>query len=166
MMPTNSDWEERTTVKKGNYGEKLVNNLLEKEGFIMYMPTTPGKHAFDRLAIKGKKDILMVECKSKAKRKWVDDTGIDIRHFKDYTYISNKHHLYLFIFFIDEYLGEIYGNYLHKLTKPKVIGKRTYPLEEKGIIYFPMCNMKRNLAKLNGKDVDFLVNNSTRSYDY
>jgi len=166
MIQINSDWEEKTTVKKGDYGENLVHSFLESKGYVMYLPTTKKAHAFDRLAVRNKTEILIVECKTKARRTYFEDTGIDIRHYEEYIHITNKYHLHLFIFFIDEYLGEIYGNFLVELVKPKFIKGKQYPLEHKNIIYFPLENMKRDIAKLNKEDTKYLINNSTRNYEY
>jgi len=166
MIPINSKWEDKIQVKKGNYGEDLVNNYLNKKGYVIYTPITNNAHCFDRIVMKNKSDIKIVECKTKAKRTYFDDTGIDIRHYNEYKNISDKYIIPLFIFFIDEYLGEIYGNYLTELIKPKVVKNKEYPLEYKGIMYFPMVNMIRDILVLNENDKEYLKGNSTRNYEY
>ena len=45
-------WQDKIQVKKGNIGEKIVRNYLEKKGFIVYEPKTNGSHPFDKIAIK------------------------------------------------------------------------------------------------------------------
>lgn len=160
------DWQNKTTVKKGNIGEQLVNKYLEDKGFIIYEPVTSGAHGLDKFAMKDKKTVIYAECKAKARRNKYEDTGIDIRHYNDYTLLSNKHSILVFVFFIDEMLGEIYGNWLHELIKPVKVGFKDYPSRENGIIYFPLANMRRNLLKLTDKQVEQLKGYSTRNYDY
>jgi hypothetical protein len=166
MTQENSKWQDKVQVKKGDYGEDLVHTFLEEKGYIVYKPITEKAHAFDRLAVRNKSEILVVECKTKARRRYYPDTGINIKHYDEYKFISEKYKLHLFIFFIDEYLCEIYGNFLLELIKPVEVEGNKYPLEHKNIIYFPLINMKRNIAKLSEDDKEYLVKNSSRNYDY
>lgn len=170
MIQTNSNWNNKTQVKKRNIGERIIKELLEKEGYIVYETTTEGAHGFDKFAMKNKETIIYVECKSKARRNKYPDTGIDIKHYNDYKRISEKYNMDIYIFFIDEMLGEIYGNWLRELEKPtKIIHKSVtinYPLKSKGIIYFPLINMNRNIRKLNKHEIQLLRQYSTRNYDY
>lgn len=162
MKQPNSKWEDRTEVKKGDFGEEIVRRYLESKGFIVYEPATSGAHGFDKLAVKDKQQFVIAECKSKSKRKYFDDTGFDIRHYHEYKLVAKKHNIPVFIFFIDEYLGEVYGNFLSELEKPY----GNYPLKTNGIIYFPMGLMRRNLAELTIEEISYLKKYSTRSYDY
>ena len=162
MKKVNSSWENKTTVKKGNYAEDIVTKYLEDKNFIVYEPVTNGAHGFDKLAVRNKQQFVIAECKAKAKRKYYNDTGIDIRHYKEYKLAQEKHNIPVFIFFIDEYLGEIYGNFLSELEKPF----ENYPLEHKGIIYFPLNLMRRNISNLTPKEIEFLKSHSTRNYNY
>ena len=126
MIQANTNWEDRKTVKKGNIGEEITRQYLESKGYIIYKPLTEGPHSFDNLAIKGKTNIFIVEVKTKPRRKYYNDTGIDIRHYKTYREVSKKHNLKVFIFFIDEIQGLVYGNDLNNLIKP-VDDKKQYP---------------------------------------
>lgn len=165
-MRINSDWADRPQTKKGEYGEKKVHEYLEAKGFIVYLPVTEAAHAFDRLAIRDKKQAIIVECKAKARRTKYADTGINITHYNDYAYISKKHKLPVFIFFIDEHLGEIYGNFLSELIKPAEVKGKMYPSREGKIIYFPLVNMRRNIAQLTESDCNYLKQQSRRNYAY
>ena len=76
----------------------------------------------------------------------------------------------MFIFFIDEMLKKIYGNFINKLTQEKSINHKKYPSIEtartgKKIIYFPIENMI-DVSELTEEQVEFLRNYSTRSYEY
>lgn len=161
MLLVNS-WGDRPQVKKGDFAEDIVTKYLENKGFIVYEPVSNGAHGFDKLAVRNKKQFVIAECKAKAKRKYYDDTGIDIRHYKEYKYAQEKHKIPVFIFFIDEHLGEIYGNFLKELEKPY----KSYPLKQHGIIYFPMDSMRRDISNLTDGEVSFLKKHSTRNYSY
>lgn len=161
-----SNWEDRPQVKKGNYGEKLARKYLESQGFVVYTPVTKGAHAFDKLAVKDKRQAIIAECKTKTRRRYYEDTGINIKHYQEYRYISEKHNLPVFIFFIDEHLGEIYGGFLKELDRKTIVQGKEYPSEEKGIRYFPLENMRRNIAKLSESDCEYLKQHSQRNYSY
>ena len=78
------NWSDKTQVKKGDIGERIVKDLLEKKGYSVYKAITEKAHAFDFLAIKGKKQLLFVEVKTKAKTNKWPATGLDIRHWNEY----------------------------------------------------------------------------------
>lgn len=99
---------------KGRMGEFLIRRFLESEGFIVYTTKTNASHCFDLLAVKSKQDCFFIECKTKARRERYADTGISLKHYREYRRISDKVDKPLIILFIDESLGEVYGNYITK----------------------------------------------------
>lgn len=112
-------WAERPEVRKGNVGESIVDEFLRAKRVIPYRPDYDGAHPFDRLcATADKKSIFVADIKTKARRKYYADTGIDLAHYGDYTHIQNKYGLRVFIFFVDEYARQIYGNWLSELERP------------------------------------------------
>lgn len=151
------NWDDRLEVKKGNLGEQIVNRYLSQQGFTIYRPTG-GPHPFDFLAVTSDKRIVQVhEIKTKPRRRWYKDTGIDQRHFDDYALINLKYNLEVFLFFVDEYERKIYGGSLFKqLTREVQIVCRDrtlkYPLRERGIVYFPLQNMTV-IAELDSEQV-------------
>jgi hypothetical protein len=164
MTQKNTNWEFLSSVKKGNIGEKIVKEYLEKLGYIIYQPVTSGAHSFDNLAIKNKNTLVVVEVKTKPRRKYYNDTGIELRHYNGYLEISKKHNLKVFIFFVDEYLKIIYGNDLSNLTKP-VKDKKQYPLIEKGIIYFHLSNVYK-ISELTNSQVEDIKKHTKSNYKY
>jgi len=162
----NSMWQDKTQVKKGSFGEKIVRNYLEGKGFVIYEPLTNGAHAFDKLAIKNKRTILIVEVKSKARMNYYNATGINIKHFNEYKFISKKYNLPVYLFFVDEMLGKIYGNKLSKLLEP-VEDDLKYPNTDKvkDIILFSLNSMV-DIYTLTEAEIDSLKELSTRKYDY
>lgn len=160
------NFSDRQTTKKGKVGESIVRKYLEDRGWIIYEPQTDAPHAFDKVAIKGKDKVALLEVKTKARRNYYNDTGIDIRHYHEYKHISEKYNLPIFLFFVDEMLGKIYGNMLSYLEdKIKTSDGLNYPLEQKGIIYFPLERMKP-IAILDAKTVSEIKQLNTRNYEY
>ena len=100
MNLLNSNWNNKTSVKKGTIGENLTKQYLKNSGYIIYSPETGGPHPFDTLIVTpDKKNIGVAEIKTKAKRMLYPDTGIDIRHYNDYLNVQNKYNIEVHIFF-------------------------------------------------------------------
>jgi hypothetical protein len=142
----NSNWENKIEVKKGNIGEDIVEKYIEKLGYIIYKPVTEKAHPFDRLCVKNKIDIFVAEIKTKPKRTYYPDTGFNHNHYEDYKRIQKKG-IKVYIFFVDEDSGDIYGNWLSELSEQKKIKHNNkiieYPLIQNNIIYFPIISMKK-----------------------
>lgn len=155
------NWEEKTTVKKGDFAEDIVHRFIEDKGYVVYSPKTKGPHAFDRLAIKNKEKVIIVDIKAKAKLSKFDETGFNYKHYEEYKRISQRHSIPVFIFFVDEMLAEIYGNFLNTLEK----NSRVVEWGTK-MILFQMKDMQRNIYKLNNEQVQTLKQFSTRNYAY
>ena len=164
QKPTDS-WQSKTTVKKGNIGEKIVKEYLENKGYVIYKPATSGSHPFDNLcASQDKKKIFIVEVKTKEARKYYPDTGIDIKNYNEYKYIQDKYNLKVFLFFVDATNRKVYGNELGNLIKPKIIDNKKYPSMEKGIIYFPLSSM-RPISELTEDEAEIIRKYNTKKYD-
>lgn len=158
------NWKDKKEVKKGNIGEKIVNDFLEKKGFVIYKSITDSAHSFDRLAIKDKQRLIIAEIKTKARRNKYKDTGFNLRHYNEYKKISEKHNLPVYIFFVDEMLGKIYGNWLSILEEPylKIL---QYPAILNDIIYFHLDKMI-DICDLSEQEINDLKNYSQRKYEY
>jgi hypothetical protein len=163
-------WADRTTVKKGDAGEALVDAYLIGKNIIPYRPVFDGAHPFDRLlATPDKKQLFIADVKTKARRNHYPDTGIDVRHFEEYLSIAAKHNLLVFLFFVDELERRIYGGWLADLNKQRTVTVRgkdvEYPLTQHNIIYFPLAAMKP-ICELSETDSEILKGLSTRTHDY
>jgi len=169
------DWNNKPQVKKGNAGEAILDEYLIERGIVPYAPVANRAHPFDRLCAKSDKSkIFIVEVKTKAARTWYPDTGINISHLNDYLNIQNSHTINVFVAFVDELKGEIYGNYLNILMEPKTVEHISrngllktikYPLRNPPIIYFPLISM-RPLATISEDNCAILMELSTRTYEY
>jgi hypothetical protein len=147
--------------RKGKIGEKIIKKFLEQKGYVVYSTSTPTSHAFDFLAVKNKEKAIIAECKTYPKRRFYNDTGIDVRHYYDYKNVFEKYKIPIFLFFIDDIKNEVYGNWLHELEKEyyDYDSKIKYPLQQSGRtgekIYFSLKTMK-HIAFLEKKEIEEL----------
>lgn len=161
---------ERTQTKKGDLGERLVDELLFKKGYVIYKPINIDMpHVFDRLCIKDKEVAIIAEVKTKAKRKYYNDTGINYKHYKEYKKMLELYNLDTVLFFVDEEQGYIYSQKLSKLDEIESFdfkGKEvTYPLIQKGVIYFWFDKLIK-LTKLPEESITELKELTTKNDTY
>lgn len=171
----NSDWELLPTVKKGNIGENKVQRFLEEKGYVCYQAITEKAHPFDFLCVKDKREAIAAEVKTKALRTYYQDTGFNKNQYEDYKAFSEKHKMPIFLFFVDEYRKQIYGNWLSKLDIPITVTAangqiRDYPREEQNkwnklIRYYHFSQM-RQIATFTDVEAEELKMLSNRSYAY
>lgn len=162
-------WEDKIQVKKGNLGENIVKDTLEKKGYVVYKCVTEKAHAFDFLAVKDKKVFLIAEVKSKARFNKYEATGIDLRHFNEYKFIYDNQKIDILLFFVDEHPKEerIYCQKLSVLMQEKTVDKVKYPDTKiaKGKIIFSLSDMI-TVCKLTQEQLTELKKYSSRSYEY
>jgi len=147
-IKTASAWADKVQVKKGTLGEQLVDEMLIKQGIIPYRAIVDEAHPFDRLcASKDKRCIAIAEVKTKPRRKYYPDTGINLSQFRTYNHIVKTYGISVWLYFVDEDYAEIYGGELSKIGREvTVLHQGTllkYPLIQGQIIYFPRVAMER-----------------------
>ena len=122
-------------LKKGEIGENIIINLLEKKGWIVYTPFTKGKaHYFDILATYKKEKAIAIDVKTKARlNKW-SAQGIDLRHYNQYKKFIENHKVPFYLVFIDDKLGDVHLADIENLSNP------IYPNEK--IIAWRLSDMK------------------------
>lgn len=147
------NFEDLIEVKKGTCAEFIMNRYLRSKGYIVYSPINLGRHPFDSLAVKDKEEFMIAECKGKPKLIKYNATGIDINDFNYYKRLSLYLSIPVFIFFVDQDLEEMYGNYL-----PVLMDNSFMVPWANGLILFDMNCMERNLYMLNQKEVESLKN--------
>jgi len=157
-----NNWENKTTVIKGGFAEDIVAEYLLKKGLVPYKPHFNGAHPFDFLcATSNKKNMVIVDSKAKAAMNYKQlghyRTGIDTKHYNEYKNLGDKYNLPVWLFFVDEELGFIYGNILSVLDKNAItkFSKRLFILTEMKVVY-----------ELNMEQIQFLKDNSTRNHEY
>jgi len=150
------NWHDNKEVKKGDIGEAIIINYLEKNGYIINKPITDGPHRFDIMTYKENQSLRIVEVKTYARRNFYADTGINLSHYHIYKKYSNNN---IYIFFVDELEGLVYGNKLSILEIPTTIGNKKYPLKIftafGNKIFFPLCLMEKyfELSDFQIKDI-------------
>ena len=162
-------FEDKPQFKKGEYAEEIVDDHLKSKGFVIYKPQGGCAHAFDSLVIKNKQNVIIAECKAKARRNHYPDTGMNTKNLNEYLFIQNKYNITVFVYFADEMLKEIYGNRLAVLTQSHEIEwkgtKLSYPKVEGKITYFSYDKMIK-IADLTDTQVQNLKKLSTRKHNY
>ena len=137
-MTLKNSWQDKPQVKRGDIGERIVSDYLESNGYIIYEPITNKAHPFDKLvANPDKKELFIVEVKTKPGRIKYPDTGIDTRAYNTYKTIINTYGLNILLIFVDDFNGSIYGNWITELDKQF----ENYPKVEKNIIYWHQKQM-------------------------
>lgn len=114
-------------LRKGAIGEEMVRPYLEAKGYVVCRPVTEGAHAFDGLAIRNKKHCIAYDVKAKARMNKWPATGVNVSHFLTYWEFSQNHNMPFWLFFVDEMLGQIYGNEISKLEERRSIDGVDYP---------------------------------------
>jgi hypothetical protein len=159
------------TTRKGVYAEDLLVKIMRDDGCNIYRPSEKDRaHPIDMFVMSGQ-TMRMFACDVKAKPRRIKypDTGIDTRHWAKYCHINTYQHTPVYLFFVDEDYGKIYGNWLDILNKAVEIMHNgqciEYPKLEGNIIYFPLQSMQE-IADLTKEDIESLKSLSTRSYQY
>jgi len=160
-----SKWEDKQTVKKGNFGEIIVEEHLKAKGLIPYKPSYDGAHPFDFMcASLDKKNMVIVDAKAKPRlnKRFYGEywTGIDLRHYNEYSYLQAKYNVPVHIYFIDELEGRVYGNSLSELELSSMV--RMFKVET---IMFRMSDMI-HVGYLTSFQIDKLNSLSTRNPIY
>ena len=137
--------------RKGDYGEQLIIDLLESKGCRLIEKHNDEPHKIDFLfsGTHFPPNRFYVEVKTKSHREYYQDVGIN----------KNSHYFYselqkifpVWLFFVDSTAGEIYGQDLKVLDN----AGEFYPIEDKGVIYYPLNRMIR-LRKLSKKEIGTL----------
>lgn len=158
-------------LRKGAVGERIMKGLIERNGWVTYQPTTQGKaHHFDMMATFQKERAIALDVKAKARlNKW-EATGVNLRHFTEYKQFSERHNMDFWLIFVDEELGEVYGNSLAALERPFIASDGyTYPRNmswRPPIRIWHLDQMIRGIHHLSDEEVLELRRLSQRNHEY
>lgn len=152
MLPANIEFLSKSTTKKGALAEELVRQILLADNLLPYAPPQEaGAHPVDFMVVDKNcvTRIFFADVKCKAARTNYPDTGIDARHYNKYTFLSRREGKDVYLFFVDDGSGEVYGNFLSVLDQDRWVEHDhrmlQYPRQEPGrtgtIIYFPLVSM-------------------------
>lgn len=169
------NWNDRTTTKAGNWGERVARRLLEAAGYVVYSPDQfGGAHPVDFVAIhKDRLGVLVADAKAKPMRKNYPDTGIDMRHWEKYRQLGRLHNLRVYLMFVDWEMGKAYRQFLEELELRRKVNHNGreiwYPKTENGqsgeIRYFPIVAMKE-VSSLTAEEQEELRRLSQRDEKY
>jgi hypothetical protein len=106
-------------LKKGDIGEKIIQEYLENKGWIVYRPFTKNKaHYFDILCTFEKEKVLAIDVKTKARfNKW-EAQGINVKSYNEYINFIKTTNVPFFLFFIDDKNGDVHIADVTKLDEP------------------------------------------------
>lgn len=154
------DWHEKKEVKKGDIGEEIVKEFLEKNDFILYRPVTNGAHKIDYFAHSGKgKRVICCEVKAKRRMARFPLTGFNVSNYTHYKEMYEKHKIDTFVFFVDDFEGWVYGQWLNILGEGKIIKGR------QDVIVWPLSSMKK-IKQIDADILKDLSKYTTEKYDY
>ena len=106
----------KPALKKGEIGEMIIQDFLEKRGWIVYRPFTKDKaHYFDALATKNKEKVIAIDVKTKARLNNWRAQGINIKSYNEYKQFIDKVNVPFYLIFIDDKCGDVYTAELAKL---------------------------------------------------
>ena len=88
----------------GELGEKIVQNHFEKLGFVCYKPVTIDvSHPCDNLFTQIETgEMFMGEVKTKEKRIYYPDTGVNIESYRTYKDVKKRLGIPFNIYFVDK----------------------------------------------------------------
>jgi len=155
-------WPDKPEVKKGSIGEKIVNEILTKKGYIVYRPITEGAHKIDFFAHKedADKKVIAVEAKAKKRMCYYCETGFNYNSFLHYKEIQEKHNMDTYVYFIDDFEEYVYGAWLSDLGD----GRRITTIYD-DVIVWSLGKMELH-RKLTSEEIIELAKYTKENYDY
>tara|TARA_R110002012_G_scaffold125573_3_gene277175 strand:+ start:1064 stop:1516 length:453 start_codon:yes stop_codon:yes gene_type:complete len=108
-------WSNLKEVKKGNKGEKIIQDYLEITNHNVYVLTSNKPHWFDGMATKNKEKVFFYEVKTKPKMLSYEAQGFDKDDYKVYLNLYNKTKTPLIVFFVDCKNGNVHSVNFKKL---------------------------------------------------
>jgi len=145
-------------LQKGELGEQIISNYLEKKGWIVYRPFTKDKaHYFDMLCTYNKEKVIAIDVKTKARlNKW-NAQGINIKSYNEYLNFVKTTSVNFYLIFVDDKTGAVHLADLIKLKNP------IYPNEK--IIAWNLNDMKY-LFTITENEIKELSKYDQRNYEF
>lgn len=147
-----------TALKKGELGEQIVREWLEKRGWVVYFPFTKDRaHYFDMFATKNKEQAVAIDVKTKARFNNFAAQGIDLRAYKQYMNFVEKTKVKFYVVFVDDKCGDVHACEIAKMTKCIHVGQN--------IIAWYLKDMWK-LFKISEAQIQELSQYDQRNYKY
>lgn len=148
----------KVAMLKGDIGEDIVAEYLEKKGWIIYRPFTKDKaHYFDMLCTFKKEKVIAIDVKTKARLNNWNAQGINIKSYNEYLNFVKMTNVNFYLIFVDDKTGVVHLADIVKLTNP------IYPNEK--IIAWKVDDMKY-LFTISNEDIERLTKYDQRNYEY
>jgi hypothetical protein len=150
-------WSDKIEVKKGDIGEKIIQEYLEQKGWVIYKPVTKKAHWFDNMATRNKKNIIAFDVKTKARLNKIAATGIEKKHYLDYKRFVSDTEIPFYLYFVDDKEGKVYYRLLKDLPEPFELNSTTvcWYLEDLKYIFSLTEDQKNNLSKFDNRSYKF-----------
>lgn len=87
-------------LRVGAVGEEIVRNILFDQGYVVYEPVRGEAHPFDKVAVKDKTNLYLVEVKTKQSTD-KGSYGINVSSVNTYKYFLKEYELPMLVFFVD-----------------------------------------------------------------
>lgn len=148
----------KTSLIKGEIGEEIVTEYLEKKGWIVYRPYTKDKaHYFDMLCTFQKEKTIAIDVKTKARlNKW-NAQGINIKAYNEYLNFVHKTNVNFYLIFVDDKNGDVHSADITKLKNSIAVNNN--------IIAWPVTEMK-HLFTISDKDINRISEYDQRNYKF
>jgi uncharacterized protein (DUF779 family) len=138
------------TTIAGDAGEEYSPEFCKVKEIKCYKPIEDASFPIDRLFVKNKRTYGL-EIKTKPKMLYYPRTGMDTADDIEYMNMD----IPIYVLFIDYISKAIYGNWVHKLQKNKIVEGR--------YTYYQLSDMKE-YRKLTDEEVNKLKELSNNSY--
>ena len=126
-------------LNKGLVGEQIIQQQLEKEGWVVYFPFDKTKaHLFDMLSTTLNADCMACDVKTKRALRLQDNfyTGFNVKHFDRYQQFAAKNQVPFYVYFVDDVYETIHRVDLRNLEPGRAIGSNAH------IYIWPMDKME------------------------
>jgi len=162
-MDNKINWDNKPEVKKGAIGERIVNEILSKKGYIVYRPISDGAHKIDFFAHKesAEKKIICIEAKAKKRMAKYYETGFNFNAYLHYKEIQEKHNIDTYVYFIDDFEGCIYGAWLNDLGEGRQV-----PGDTGLVIVWDLSKMELYRKLTENELIELKQYTKNGSYDY
>ena len=146
-----------TALKKGELGEKIIQEYLESKGWVVYFPFTKNKaHAFDILCTFNKEKVIAIDVKTKARMNKYNAQGINLKSYNEYLKFKEKMSIEFYLIFVDDKNGDVHTFEIGKEIKNFKIGK---------IIFWWIKDMKF-MFNIGKEKIEELSKFDQRNYNY
>ena len=152
------NFQDKKETKKGDIGELIIINWLEKNNYIVYSSNADKAHWFDLLCTKEKTKAFAIDVKTKARlNKWPAQ-GIDSRHLEDYLRYSEMYNMDFYVIFVDDKTGDVHKADINKL-------KDKYFNVTPELVAWYLSDMEK-LFTISEEEIKKLTCHDTRKYEF